>query len=406
MASPQHATAPTALADRITCLAESATIKMAQDSRELKNQGFDVADLSLGEPDFDTPEHIKEAGIQAIRDNYSHYTPVPGYLSLRQAIAEKLKRDNNLQYDPSQIVVSTGAKQSIANLILCLCNPGDEVILPAPYWVSYPAMVQLAEANTVTIPTTVSHNFKITPQQLEEAITPNTKAFLFSSPCNPTGAVYSEEELGALAEVFERHPHVTIISDEIYEYIRFSEGHPTIASFTKLKDRTVVANGLSKGVAMTGWRVGYIAAPEQLAKACTKMQGQFTSGTCGIAQKAAETAISSDLSPTFQMRDIFKERKELVLKELKTIDGLSPNKPEGAFYVFPNVEVFLGTTYHDWHIETAVDLCSYLLNVWHVSTVPGDAFGSPGHIRLSYAASDATLKEALDRLKRGLQALC
>ncbi len=395
----------TVLSNRIINLAESATLKMAALARQLKQQGKDVINLSIGEPDFGTPEHIKEAAIQAIKEGHSHYTPVPGYLDLRQAIVQKLKRDNNLDYTPNQIIVSTGAKQSLANVILSTVNPGEEVIMPIPYWVSYAAQVELAEGVLIEVPTSLENKFKITPEDLEAAITSKTKLFVFSSPCNPTGSLYTKEELRALAEVFARHEQVYIISDEIYEHITFEGKHESIAQFDFIKDRVVVVNGLSKGFAMTGWRLGYIAAPLEIAKACDKMQGQFTSGTCAITQRAAIAALTGTLEPTYAMREQFKQRRKLVLDLLNDIQGVQTYTPNGAFYVFPDVSYYLGKSDGNTTIKNVDDLCIYLLNDCHVSVVTGAAFGNDQCIRLSYAASSEQLIEALRRIKESLAKL-
>ncbi|GIV34390.1 MAG: aminotransferase [Chitinophagales bacterium] len=388
------------LSERINRLSESATIRMAQLGRELKEQGADIINLSLGEPDFDTPAHIKEAAVRAIHEGYTHYTPVAGYPELRKAICAKLKRDNELEYTPDQIVVSTGAKQSLMNVVLSLVNPGDEVIVPAPYWVSYAAMVQLAEARMVNIPTSIDTQFKFTAEQLEQAITPRTRLLLYSSPCNPTGSVFSREDLERYVRVLEKHPQVYIVSDEIYEYIHYTGRHESIASFDSIRDRVVVVNGFSKGFAMTGWRVGYIAAPKWIAKACDKIQGQFTSGTCSIAQKAAEAAISSDLAPTFRMRDIFHKRRDLILQLLREVKGFKVNQPEGAFYVFPDVSYFFGKTYDGDLIKDSDDFAMFLLKEAHVSTVGGKSFGDDHCIRLSYACSENDIKRAVERIQR------
>ncbi len=390
------------LSKRITELTESQTLAMAARSRELAAKGIDVINLSLGEPDFLTPEHVREAGKQAIDQGYSFYTPVAGYLETREAIVTKLQRDNGLHYTADQIVTSTGAKQSIINLLLCLLDPGDEIIIPTPYWVSYLSMVQLAEGKAVLVPAGVDQDFKITPAQLEAAITPKTKAFLFSSPCNPTGSVYTRSELEGLTAVFERHPQITVISDEIYEYINFEGKHESIAAIGQMINRTVVVNGLSKGFAMTGWRFGYIAAPLEIAKACTKLQGQFTSATSSITQRAAIAALTGDLAPTYEMREAFRRRRALVLDGLSKIKGLRCNKPTGAFYVFPDVSGFFGKKYGDYLINNADDLATYLLVEGHVAVVTGEAFGAPDCIRLSYATSDQKLKTAMERMQKTL----
>lgn len=378
---------------------------MSRRSRELQDQGHDIINLSLGEPDFDTPDFVKEAAKKAIDDNFTKYPPVPGYLSLRKAIATKFLRDNKLQYSPEQVVVSTGAKQSLANLILSLVNPGDEVILPAPYWVSYRALVEVAEATTVAIHTDISSGFKVTPEQLEAAITPKTRAFLFSSPCNPSGSAYEREELAALVEVFERHPHVYCISDEIYEHIRFVGEHCSLAEFESIHDRVITVNGVSKAFSMTGWRIGYIGAPLHIAQACTKMQGQFTSGASTISQKAAEAALLADPSVTKPMCDRFLARRDLVLGMLNKIDGVVNTVPEGAFYVFPEVSAFFGRSVNGQTINNASDLAMYLLTEAHVATVTGEAFGSDACIRISYATSDDLLVEAINRIAAALNRL-
>jgi len=395
----------TVLSNRIVNMAESATLKMAALARQLKQEGKDVISLSIGEPDFGTPEHIKEAAIQAIKDGYSHYTPVPGYLDLREAIVQKFKRDNNLDFTPNQIVVSTGAKQSLANVILSTVNPGEEVIMPIPYWVSYAAQVELAEGVLVEVPTSIENKFKITPESLENAITEKTKLFVFSSPCNPTGSLYTKEELHALAEVFAKHQNIYIVSDEIYEHITFEGKHESIAQFDIIKDRVIVVNGLSKGFAMTGWRLGYIAAPIEIAKACSKMQGQFTSGTCGITQRAAIAALTGTLEPTYAMREEFKKRRKLVLDLLNDIPGVKTYVPNGAFYVFPDVSYYLGKSTDTETIHTVDDFCMYLLNDCQVSVVTGAAFGNNQCFRLSYAASTEQLTEALRRIKASLAKL-
>ncbi len=394
------------LSNRVENLAVSKTIEMAKLSRELKEQGHDVISLSLGEPDFDTPQHVKEAAKQAIDDNFTHYTPVPGFLDLREAIVHKLKRDNQLTFNPNQIVVSTGAKQSLANLMLSLLNPGDEVIIPAPYWVSYPEMVGVAEGKPVFIETDVENDFKITANQLDQAITSKTKMLLYSSPCNPTGSLYSKEELQALAKVLEKHPDIIIVSDEIYEHINFVGEHESIAQFDFLKDRVVIVNGLSKGFAMTGWRLGYIAAPEWIAKACDKIQGQFTSGTCAITQRAAISALSDNLEPTREMKKAFQKRRDLIVSLLQEVSGLKLNNPQGAFYVFPDVSSFFGKTDEAGNeIKTSGDLCNYILRTQYVALVTGEAFGSPNCLRISYATSEDNIKAAVSRIKTALSEL-
>lgn len=387
------------LSARIENITESATIQMSKLSRELKAKGVQVIDLSLGEPDFDTPAYIQEAAKKAIDEHYFKYMPVPGYLDLRQAISRKFKQENNLDYAPEQIVVSTGAKQSLANIILCTVDPGDEVIIPAPYWVSYAAQVQLAEGTVVEIPSAVENDFKISPAELEAVITERSKVFLFSSPCNPTGTFYTKEELHGLAKVLQKYPRIIVISDEIYEHINFLGKHESIAQFEELKDRVVTVNGVSKAFAMTGWRIGYMGAPLEIAKACDKMQGQFTSGASCIAQRAALAALEGSLAPTYEMRDAFKKRRDLVISHLREIPGLVCNEPQGAFYVFPDVEDYFGTSYKDTIIKDVDDLCMYLLNTAHVSVVSGTSFGDPYCLRISYAASEAALAEAMRRLK-------
>jgi aspartate aminotransferase len=381
---------------------EPETLKMAKLGRELRAQGIDVIDLSLGEPDFDTPQHIKDAAIKAVNDNWSHYTPVAGYLDLREAVCTKLKRDNDLEYEPGNIVVSTGAKQSLANIILALVDKGDEVIIPTPYWVTYSELVKLAEGVVVEIRTKPEHAFKISPQQLEDAITPKTKAFLFSSPCNPSGAVYTKEELSALADVFRKHPNVVIISDEIYEYINFVGKHESIAQFEDLKERVIIVNGLSKGFAMTGWRLGYIAANTEIAKATEKIQGQFTSGTNSIAQRSAIVALTAELAPSYEMVKQFTERRKKVLQLVKEIDGLNCFEPQGAFYIFPDVTHYYGKTTGETVIQNANDLCMYLLNTAHVSSVMGDAFGEPNCVRFSFANSMENIEKGWQRIKDAL----
>jgi len=384
---------------------EPETLKMAKLGRELRAQGIDVIDLSLGEPDFDTPEHIKQAAIQAIQDNWSHYTPVSGYPDLRAAVCTKLKRDNGLDYAPENIVVSTGAKQSLANAILSLVDEDDEVVIPTPFWVTYSELVKIARGKVVTVRTSAEQGFKISPAQLKAAITPKTKLFLFSSPCNPSGAVYSREELAALADVFRQHPNIVILSDEIYEYINFVGEHASLASFDDLKDRVVIINGLSKGFAMTGWRLGYIAAHPDIAKACERVQGQFTSGTNSIAQKAAVVALTSDLRPTMAMTEEFAKRRERVLEIVRAIPGVVCPTPEGAFYVFPDMSSFYGKTNGNTVIHNAADLSMYLLNEAHVSSVMGDAFGEPTCVRFSFANSLPKIEEGWARIKKALAEL-
>jgi len=393
------------LSDRILNLEESQTIAMARKSRELSDSGVDVISLSLGEPDFDTPDFIKEAAKKAIDDNFSHYTPVPGLGELRNAISKKFKRDNNLDYAADEIVASTGAKQTLSQLLMTIVNPGDEVIVPAPYWVSYYQMVKMAEGTPIVIEAMVEADFKVSAQQVEEVITAKTKAFLFSTPCNPTGSVYSREELAELVKVFEKYPEIMIISDEIYEHINFLGEHVSIGQFDSIKDRVVTVNGVSKGFAMTGWRVGYLGGPKWLAAACTKMQGQTTSATCAIAQKATETAVSEDPSFTKDMRAAFLRRRDLMISKLQEIDGLKLSIPQGAFYIFPDVSFYFGKSYKGTTVANANDFCMYLLNEANVATVTGEAFGSPNCIRISYAAADEKLVEATKRIKTALENL-
>ncbi len=384
---------------------EPETLKMAKLGRELRAKGIDVIDLSLGEPDFDTPQHIKDAAIKAINDNWSHYTPVAGFLDLREAVCTKLKRDNNLDYKPENIITSTGAKQSLANVILALAEEGDEVIIPTPYWVTYSELVKIARAKVVEIRTTVENGYKATPAELEAAITPNTKVFMFSSPCNPSGAVYSKAELEGLAEVFRKHPQVTILADEIYEYINFVGKHESIAQFDDLKERVVIVNGLSKGFAMTGWRLGYIAANVEIAKACEKLQGQFTSATCSITQKAAVAALTGDLRPSQEMTEEFTRRRTKTLELVEAIPGFKCFAPEGAFYVFPDVSHYYGKSDGENTISNAADLSMYLLNTAHVSSVMGDAFGEPNCVRFSFANSMPNIEKAWARIKDALAKL-
>jgi len=381
---------------------EPETLKMAKLGRELRAKGIDVIDLSLGEPDFDTPEHIKEAAIKAIHDNFSHYTPVPGYPDLREAVCTKFKRDNNLEYKPENIITSTGAKQSLANTILALVDEGQEVIIPTPYWVTYSELVKIARGKVVEIHTTPESGFKITAAQLEAAITPKTKVFLFSSPCNPSGAVYSKEELAALAAVFAKHPQIYIISDEIYEYINFVGKHESIAQFSVIKDRVIIVNGLSKGFAMTGWRLGYIAANVDIAKACEKLQGQFTSGTSSITQKAAVVALTTDLRPSMKMVEEFTRRRKRVMELVREIPGIKCGEPEGAFYIFPDVSAYYGKSDGTNTISNSGDFCMYLLNTAHVSSVMGEAFGEPACVRFSFANSMEKIEEGWKRIKAAL----
>jgi len=396
------------LSDRITRLSESETLAMTRRSRELKEQGFDVINLSIGQPDYNTPEYIKEAAREALDQNFTFYPPVNGYPDLRKAIVAKLKRDNGLDYSPEQIVVSTGAKQALANTMLSLVNPGDDVIVPAPYWVSYREIVKLAEGNSVVISAGVDTDFKVTPAQVEAAITPRTKVFIFSSPCNPTGSVYSREELAGLAAVFERHPGIFIISDEIYELINFKGRHESIAQFESIRNRVIIINGVSKGFAMTGWRLGYCVAAPEIAKACDKIQGQFTSGACSISQKAAIAAVLTNPEESDELKEMiatFKRRRDLFLGLINDIPGFVTNVPDGAFYFFPEVNWYFGKKTGDIVINNSTDLCNYLLDHAHVALVPGEAFGNPDCIRLSYATSDKELIEAARRIKETLAKL-
>jgi len=396
----------TEVSERLNRLAESATLAMARMSRELKAEGNDIISLSLGEPDFDTLNFIKESAKKAIDDNFSHYTPVPGLLELRQAICTKFKRDNNLNFTPEQIVTSTGAKQSLANLCLSLLNPEDEVLLPCPYWVSYAEIIKLAEGSPVEIPSTIASDFKVSAEQIEEAITPKTKLLMFSSPCNPSGTVYTKNELTTIAKMLEKYPDIYIISDEIYEHINFTNAHFSIGTIPSMKDRTITVNGVSKGFAMTGWRVGFIGAPLWIAKACNKIQGQITSATCAIAQKATETAMLAEpKSITINMKNTFLKRRDMLLERLNEIPGIKCNIPQGAFYIFPDVSYYFGKKDREEIIKNADDLCMYLLNKAHVALVSGAAFGNPECIRISYAASDDKLIEAAKRMKEKLAKL-
>jgi len=393
------------LSDRLLNLSPSATFAMSQKSSELKAQGIDVINMSVGEPDFNTPDHIKEAAKKAVDENWSRYSPVPGYPELKKAICRKLETENGLEYAPSQIIVSTGAKQSLTNTILALVNPGDEVIIPAPYWVSYPQMVNLAQGTPVSIPAAIEQDFKITPAQLEAAITPKTKLIILCSPSNPTGSVYSGEELEALAAVILRHEDIIVISDEIYEHINYIGKHASIASVPGMKERTVVVNGVSKAYAMTGWRIGFIAAPEWIAKGCNMLQGQYTSGTCSVSQKAAEAAWNSDQSCVETMRAAFQRRRDLIVKLTKEVPGLEVNVPQGAFYLFPKCSSFFGKSYNGRTINNSTDLAMYLLEEGHVATVGGDAFGLPGYFRMSYATSDENIVKAIGRIREALSKL-
>lgn len=386
-------------------LSESATLAMARMARELRGQGHDVIALSLGEPDFDTPDFVKDAAKQAMDDNHTHYPPVSGYPDVLEAISHKFKRDNNLDYSPSQIVVSTGAKQTLANVCMALVSPGEEVLLPAPYWVSYSEIVKLAGGIPVEIPTGIESDFKITPQQLEAHIGPNTRMMIFSSPCNPTGSVYSQDELGDLADVIAEHPEFAVVCDEIYELIQFKGKHESLAAFPGVYDQVITVNGVSKGFAMTGWRLGYMGAPEWVAKACAKMQGQTTSAPCSIAQKAAAAAVAADPSEVAYMKDAFFARRKLMLDLLGEIPGLQLNVPDGAFYIFPKCASFFGKSWSGGTINNASDLCMYLLKEAHVAVVTGDAFGAPDYFRISYAASDDQLREAARRMKEAFAVL-
>lgn len=393
------------LSERLKAMEESATLAMSRKSRELKAQGKDIISLSLGEPDFNTPEFIKDAAIQALKDNFTTYTPVPGYDDLRLAISEKFKRDNNLDYSIDEIVVSTGAKQSIANVVLSLIDKGDEVLIPAPYWVSYIEIVKVAEGVPVVINAGIERDFKVSGAELEAAITPRTKMLIFSSPCNPTGSVYTKAELKEIADVLSRHPHIVAISDEIYEHINFGSKHESLAQFSEIRDQVVTVNGVSKAWAMTGWRLGYIGASKQIASACTKVQGQFTSGTCSITQKAAIAAMKADPAVIKDMITAFANRRELVLNALNTIEGVKTNLPGGAFYVFPDVSYFYGKSYNGRTINNGSELALYLLDEALVALVSGEAFGDPNCIRISYAASEETLTEAMKRVKAALEKL-
>ena len=394
------------ISERLKNLSESATLAMSRLSRELASEGHDVISLSLGEPDFDTPKFIKEAAKKAIDNNFSHYTPVPGLLELRKAIVKKFKRDNDLNYTPEQIVTSTGAKQSIANVCLSILNAGDEVLLLAPYWVSYYEIVKLAEAKPVIIPSAIDNDFKTSPSDIRNAITDNTRMIIFSSPCNPSGTVYTKKELCDIAKLLENYPNIFIISDEIYEHINFTNNHFSIGTISSVKDRTITVNGVSKGFAMTGWRVGFIGAPLWIAQACAKIQGQVTSATCAVAQKATESAMLKDPRRiTKVMSDTFLKRRDLLLKELKNIPGIKANTPQGAFYVFPDVSYYFGKSYNEETIRNANDLCMYLLNNAHVALVSGSAFGQNECIRISYATSEEKLIEACKRIKKQLSLL-
>lgn len=390
---------------RLAALSPSETLAMSQKSNELKAQGIDVINLSVGEPDFYTPDHIKKAAEKAIEENYSFYSPVPGYPALRNAICEKLKKENDLDFKPEQISCANGAKQSVCNVILSIIDEGDEVIIPAPYWVSYPEMVKLANGTSVYIYADIEQDFKITPEQLDKAITPKTKAIILCSPSNPTGSVYTKEELKALADVLAKHPQVIIISDEIYEHINYLDKHESIAQFENVRERVVIVNGVSKGYAMTGWRIGWIAAPQWITSACNKLQGQYTSGPCSVAQKAAEAAYTGDQSCVSEMRKAFERRKNLVVGLARQIPGLKVNDPQGAFYIFPDCSAYYGKSFNGKKIENAGDLAMYLLEEGHVACVGGTAFGAPNCIRMSYATSDENLEKAFARIKDTLAKL-
>lgn len=393
------------ISDRINEMAVSATLAMAKKARELKDQGADVISLSLGEPDFDTPVHIREAAKKAMDEGYTRYTPVSGFQDLKEAISQKFKNDNNLDYSPDQIVVSTGAKHSIMNVIMSTINPGDEVIIPAPFWVSYTEMVKLAGGVPRLLPSNVESNYKFSLNDLRNALNSKTKLFMFSSPCNPSGSVFSEAELEQIANVLAEQPQVHVVSDEIYEHIQYGSKHHSIGNCSALKDRVITVNGVSKGFAMTGWRIGYIGAPVAIAKACEKLQGQFTSGANAIAQRAAYAALTSDLAPTYEMRAAFEKRRELIFNLLQDIDGVKPNFPEGAFYVFPDVSAYFGKSNGEHSIENSMDLSLYILDKAHVSVVAGSAFGNEECLRISYAASEEQIIEAIQRIKNALDQL-
>jgi len=387
---------------RLAALSPSETLAMSQKSNELKARGIDVINLSVGETDFNTPDHVKDAAKKAIDENYSFYSPVPGYLSLREAICNKLKKENNLEYKPDQIVCSNGAKQSVCNVLLALVGKGDEVIIPAPYWVSYPEMVTIADGKSVIVSAGIEQDFKITPALLEAAITPQTKVLILCSPSNPTGSVYSRDELKALADVLAKYPNIYVLSDEIYEHINYVGSHESIAQFENIRDRVIVVNGVSKCYAMTGWRIGWIAAPKWIAAACNKLQGQYTSGPCSVAQKAAEAAYIDDAGFVVKVREAFTRRKKLVMELTAEIPGFKVSEPQGAFYIFPDAAAYIGKSYDDRKIENSGDLAMYLLEVGHVACVGGGAFGAPTCIRMSYATSEENLKKAFARIKDAL----
>ena len=395
----------TQLSDCLKRLSPSATLAMSQKSNEMKANGVDVINMSVGEPDFNTPDHIKEAAKKAVDDNFSRYSPVPGYVDLRKAIVEKLKNENQLEYGVTEISVSNGAKQCVCNAVLALVNPGEEVIIPAPYWVSYPEMVEIAGGKSVYIDTDLSTNFKITPEQLENAITEKTRMLILCSPSNPTGSVYSKDELEALAEVIKKHENLYVVSDEIYEHISYIGNHESIAQFPGMRERTIIINGVSKAYAMTGWRIGFLAAPEWIAKGCNKLQGQYTSGPCSVSQKAAEAAYTGSQQCVEDMRLVFERRRNLIVKLAKDIPGLEVNVPEGAFYLFPKCSSFFGKEYGNYKISNSTDFAMYLLEEGHVATVSGDAFGAPDYFRMSYAIDDKTITEALNRIKVALAKL-
>ena len=395
----------TQLSDCLKRLSPSATLAMSQKSNEMKANGIDVINMSVGEPDFNTPDHIKEAAKKAVDDNFSRYSPVPGYVDLRKAIVEKLKNENQLEYGVTEISVSNGAKQCVCNAVLALVNPGEEVIIPAPYWVSYPEMVEIAGGKSVYIDTDLSTNFKITPEQLENAITAKTRMLILCSPSNPTGSVYSKDELEALAEVIKKHENLYVVSDEIYEHISYIGNHESIAQFPGMRERTIIINGVSKAYAMTGWGIGFLAAPEWIAKGCNKLQGQYTSGPCSVSQKAAEAAYTGSQQCVEDMRLVFERRRNLIVKLAKDIPGLEVNVPEGAFYLFPKCSSFFGKEYGKYKISNSTDLAMYLLEEGHVATVSGDAFGAPDYFRMSYATDDKTITEALNRIKVALAKL-
>ena len=395
----------TKVSDRLNRLAPSATLAMSQKSGEMKAQGIDVINLSVGEPDFNTPEHIKEAAKRAIDENFSKYSPVPGYVELRKAITDKLKNENGLQYSTNEILVSNGAKQSVCNTVMALVNDGEEVIIPAPYWVSYPQMVKLAGGVPVIVEAGFEQNFKMTPEQLEAAITPKTRMIILCSPSNPTGSVYSAKELEALAEVVKRHDGLYVLADEIYEHINYVGKHSSIAHVDGMRERTIIVNGVSKAYAMTGWRIGFIAAPEWIVKACNKLQGQYTSGPCSVSQKAAEAAYTTSQECVETMRKAFERRRDLIVELASQIPGLEVNKPEGAFYLFPKCSSFYGKSYEGKAINNSTDLAMFLLETGHVATVGGDAFGDPDCVRMSYATSDDNIREAMKRIKETLALL-